>query len=183
MQIFLSTLLQKLTSRIRSLLPQRSSAETSEPRAVSDMDEIISQNGEDVTYENISREGEDVTEKITDSEEIEATELTNETILDSDIKELREKFGELSDIEDITSLPNPTRYGALRDLGLTPTEAYLATRPISKSATTSHLKSSVPRVAQPPLGSMTKQELSQARGLFSDMDDTEIQRLYKRVTN
>ena len=46
----------------------------------------------------------------------------------------------------------------------------------------SHLTSSVPRVARAPYGAMTKGELAEIRSLFNNLDDSEIQRLYKRVT-
>lgn len=46
----------------------------------------------------------------------------------------------------------------------------------------SHLTSSVPRAARVPAGVMTKGELAEIRELFKNLDDTEIQRLYKRVT-
>ena len=103
------------------------------------------------------------------------------SIVDRDISELKGEFDELSQIRSIGDLPNPTRYAALRDLGLTPREAYLATcRP--KSDGRAHLTSSVPRAAMPPMDRMSKEALMEAREIFSDMDDTEIQRLYKKVT-
>ena len=46
----------------------------------------------------------------------------------------------------------------------------------------SHLTSSVPRSAKPPQGILTKGELAEIRALFSNLDDKEIQRLYKQVT-
>ncbi len=46
----------------------------------------------------------------------------------------------------------------------------------------SHLTSSVPRAAKAPLGTLTKGELAEIRALFTNLDDTEIQRLYKKVT-
>lgn len=45
-----------------------------------------------------------------------------------------------------------------------------------------HLTSSVPRAARVPTGVLTKGEMAEIREIFGDMDDTEIQRLYKRVT-
>lgn len=48
--------------------------------------------------------------------------------------------------------------------------------------TTSHLGGSVPRRAQTPRGAMTKAEMREARELFHDLDDAEIHRLYKKVT-
>jgi hypothetical protein len=101
--------------------------------------------------------------------------------VDGDISELKKEFGELINIEKISDLQNPTRYAALRDLGLTPTEAYLATQ-APRSAGKSHLTSSVPRTAKPPVGAMSKEALREAREIFYDMDDGEIQRLYKKVT-
>lgn len=45
-----------------------------------------------------------------------------------------------------------------------------------------HLMSNVPRAAKVPVGVMTKGEMAEIRELFGDIDDAEIQRLYKRVT-
>ena len=45
-----------------------------------------------------------------------------------------------------------------------------------------HLTSSVPRVAKAPVNALTKGELAEIRALFKNLDDTEIQRLYKKVT-
>ena len=103
------------------------------------------------------------------------------SVVDRDITELKSEFSELSHIVGISDLPNPTRYAALRDLGLTPREAYLATRQ-PRSIGKAHLTSSVPRTAKPPLDRMSKEALMEAREIFLDMDDTEIQRLYKKVT-
>lgn len=46
----------------------------------------------------------------------------------------------------------------------------------------SHLTSSVPRAAKAPIGTLTKGELAEIRALFTNLDDAEIQRLYKKVT-
>ena len=48
--------------------------------------------------------------------------------------------------------------------------------------TTSHLGGSVPRRVETPRGAMTKAEMREARELFHDLDDAEIHRLYKKVT-
>lgn len=48
--------------------------------------------------------------------------------------------------------------------------------------TKAHLTSSVPKAARAPAGVMTKGELAEVRALFNNLSDTEIQRLYKRVT-
>ena len=103
-------------------------------------------------------------------------------LADEDLKCLRDEFYELSDIESITELDDPLRYGALRDLGLTPREAYLATRKARAHDNRRHLSSSVPRSSRAPLGTMSESELMAARELFDGLSDLEIRRLYKKVT-
>ena len=50
------------------------------------------------------------------------------------------------------------------------------------SVSLSHLTSSVPRAAKVPRGALSKSEMTELRELFGGLSDTEIQRLYKRVT-
>ena len=121
----------------------------------------------------------------TDFEEASAEpEIDYETLVEEDLAELRKIFPELSNIKEITELENPTRYGALRDLGLTAEEAYRATTRTraSKSDNRAHLKSSFPKAATPPKSSMSYRDMEIAKSLFSDLSDSEIQRLYKKVT-
>ena len=49
-------------------------------------------------------------------------------------------------------------------------------------STTSHLSGSIPRRVETPKGVMTKAEMREAREIFYDLDDAEIHRLYKKVT-
>ena len=111
-------------------------------------------------------------------------EIPYESLIESDLCELRNTFPELSELSDITELENPIRYGALRDLGLSAAEAYRAitTKPARRIDTRSHLKSAIPRHASSPGSSMSYRELEIARSLFSGVSDSELQRLYKRVT-
>ena len=51
-----------------------------------------------------------------------------------------------------------------------------------KESNRAHLTSSVPRAAKPPVSGLTKGELAEIRALFKNLDDLEIQRLYKKVT-
>ena len=50
-----------------------------------------------------------------------------------------------------------------------------------REASKAHLTSSVPRAARVPRGALSKSEMAELRCLFSDLDDNEIHRLYKRV--
>ena len=85
-----------------------------------------------------SGEGNSFSEEVTSEETFESAESEEApiepdapdyaAIVEADVKELRESFPELRTIKDVTELKNPVRFAALRDLGLTATEAYLAAK-------------------------------------------------------
>lgn len=103
-------------------------------------------------------------------------------LLKSDMNELTEELS-ASETLKITDLKNPIRYGALRDLGLTPKEAYLASGGRKERVDNrAHLSSSVPRKMAASFSEIPRAELDTARELFSDMNDSEIRNLYKKVT-
>ncbi len=100
-----------------------------------------------------------------------------------DIDEIHRAFPESREIESVTQLDNPLRYAALRDLGLTAREAYLATQSRREHYDNrKHLRGSVPSASYASSDAMSQAELSVARELFSGLDDRELQRLYKKVT-
>ena len=104
-------------------------------------------------------------------------------IAEQDMAELRKLFPALGGKTSITELDDPVRYAALRDLGLTPKEAYLATsEPQRRFDNRSHLTSAVPHGAGGGISQMSARELDEARELFSGLSDREIRRLYKKVT-
>ena len=108
-------------------------------------------------------------------------QIDYEALIASDVSVLRSEFPELRELRDITELNNPLRYAALRDLGLTPEEAYLATARRPAQDTRGHLRSAHGRSAAASMNMMSQHELATARDLFPDLSDSEIQRLYKRV--
>ena len=109
-------------------------------------------------------------------------EVDYEALIESDVAALKAEFPELKGISDITDLNNPLRYAALRDLGLTPSEAYRATAKRSVKDTRSHLVSARGKSAVSPIGMMSQLELATARELFPTKSDSELQRLYKKVS-
>ena len=121
-----------------------------------------------------------------DCEEVEPTaedgEVDYDAVARGDLAELKREFPELRELDHISRLDNPLRYGALRDLGLSPREAYLATQRVRRPDGRSHLSSAMPRGAGSPTGGMSSRQLAEARELFSDMSDVEIRSLYKKVT-
>lgn len=106
-----------------------------------------------------------------------------EALAREDAKILASIFPSLAGIESVTELKNPLRYAALRDLGLSPKEAYLATcEPTAAYDNRSHLTSTVRGKRGSAEGLMTHSELEAARELFSGLSDREIHSLYKKVT-
>lgn len=115
-------------------------------------------------------------------EAAEEAEGDYEEMIEEELAALRAAVPELAGIREITDLQNPTRYGALRDLGLSPEEAYRATtlrQP--RGDNRAHLRTSAPRYAAAPAGSMPYAEMQAARELLG-VSDAELQRLYKKVT-
>ena len=110
------------------------------------------------------------------------SEIDYSVIEKDDLAALKKEFPELSGINRITELQNPLRYGALRDLGLSPTEAYLATHGKRRGADNrSHLVAS-PTIASASQGAISEREMEAARSIFPDISDREIRKLYKKVT-
>ena len=121
-------------------------------------------------------------EDTADATEGATEEIDYRQVVEDDLRELRSEFPELSSISDLADLPDVMRYAALRDLGLTATEAYLATAgKVRRKDNRSHLVTAVSRSAGAPRGTMSREELSIARELFSDMSDSQIYDLYRRV--
>ena len=103
-----------------------------------------------------------------------------EALILEDVKALKNEFYELSGLSDITELENPLRYAELRDLGLSPAEAYLATKK-RRDDNRSHLRA-IHNVKSTHQNTMSDSELASCRELFGNISDAEIRRLYKRVT-
>lgn len=121
-------------------------------------------------------------ENLQQSESNEDEAIDYASIVKADIEELSAEFSELKDLRDITELENPMRYAALRDLGLSAAEAYLATtKNRRKTDNRSHLFG-MPMVAASSSASMPDRELEAAREIFTDISDAQIRKLYKKVT-
>ena len=88
----------------------------------------------------------------------------------------------LAGTPELSEAVNGERYRELRALGLTPREAYLATRNPRPADTRAHLTDSYPRTSVSPVGQISHGELSRAREIFEGLSDKEIIRLYKKVT-
>ncbi len=102
----------------------------------------------------------------------------------ADMEALKKEFPELADLCSLTELEHPARYGTLRELGLSPKEAYLATehRRAKDIDNRSHLRSTIPHAVGGSGECISASELAAARELFLGLSDHEIRKLYKKVT-
>ena len=126
-----------------------------------------------------AEEKEDTAEALQEDTEasVDYAELVRE-----DVRALKSEFSELSGLSDITELENPLRYAALRDLGLSPAEAYLATARKQRARDNrSHLYGA-PIINSRRSGVIPESEMAAAREIFGGVPDSEIRRLYKKVT-
>lgn len=126
-----------------------------------------------------------------DDERVQAPEEAEEALVDyrelaeADLAQLRAQFPQLSRISHLSELDNPRRYAQLREAGLSPKEALLATDDSRlrqrRYDNRAHLYSAVPKGAGGGV-SMTASELSAARNLFEGLSDAELTALYRRAT-
>ena len=108
-------------------------------------------------------------------------EIDYERLMAEDAERLRAIFPELRNLNSIADLGCAMRYAALRDLGLSCEEAYLATRGrVTKRNNRTHLSAAVTASAE-GRGTIPRGELRVAREIFPDLTDSELQRLYSRV--
>lgn len=141
--------------------------------------EEATENAEELTKADTGTDSD--TSEVASEEEVAKTDYAE--LEKNDMAQLKALFPALRNKTSITELENPLRYAALRDLGLSPKEAYLATtEPIRREDNRSHLTSSVPHGAGGGSYAMSQRELDAARELFSGLSDREIRKLYNKVT-
>ena len=107
-------------------------------------------------------------------------ETGNEYTLEGDISALLNEIPSLR--ETLGGGINAARYSELRRMGLSAKEAYLAASSRTRQDNRSHMVTGVPHGASSPTGGMSSSEMELARGLFSGIPESEIKRLYAKVT-
>ena len=115
---------------------------------------------------------------------LEAPPTDYSALAEADLAQLRALFPECRALTHLGELDNPRRYAELRDAGLSPKEAFLATddgrmrqRRYDNRA---HLHSVVPKGASGGQA-MTAAELAAARELFDGLSDADLASLYRRA--
>ena len=155
---------------------------TAEAEAITAEAEAITAEAEAITAE----EADGIITAEVGEPDVAANEMTvhergaSEVIME-DLEELIAEFPELSDLRDASELSDPIRYGKLRDLGLSPKEAYLATAGRKKIIDTrAHLSGARPKPLNAP-SSIPAYAVRCVRELFDGISDEEIISLYRRV--
>ena len=110
----------------------------------------------------------------------------------ADLAEVQAAYPDAKAYASVKDFPNFKEFGRLRDLGLSPKQAYIAshpdavrqnvaaaTRQQSLNDTKKHLKSAVSKSSRDNTITMTKRELAECRDLFPGMSDREIMKLYR----
>ncbi len=137
--------------------------------------------------EGIEGESADTPIEPTESADGDATEeaVDYAALAAEDLAALKAQFPALREISSLAALPDPVRYAELREMGLSPKEAYLATGGTARSRTDNraHLLSAVPRQGALAENLPTAEQMAEARRLFSNLSDAQIHRLYQKVTN
>ena len=119
----------------------------------------------------------------TPSEDVGAVSEPAEDFSDGeDLLALQSEFPEMRG-KSLADLPSPRRFGELRELGLSPREAYLATRERVTVGGKSHLRASQPTHSVSRTSAMTAGEMREAASLFPKLSGREIVSLYKRVNS
>ena len=110
----------------------------------------------------------------------------------ADLAEVQAAYPDAKAYASVKDFPNFKEFGRLRDLGLSPKQAYIAshpdavrqnvaaaTRQQSLNDTKKHLKPAVSKASRDNTITMTKKELAECRDLFPGMSDKEIMKLYR----
>ena len=122
-------------------------------------------------------------EALSDTDTGEEREDGHRLRAEEDLRALEREFPEMRG-KSLADLPSPRRFGELRELGLSPREAYLATcdRRVTHGEK-AHLRSSQPTHSVSRTSVMTAGELRAAANLFPKLSGREIVSLYKRVNS
>lgn len=112
----------------------------------------------------------------------------------ADLAAVQAVYPDAKKFASVKDFPNFAEFGRLRDLGLAPDRAYIASHPdaVRQSVaeatrqqtlndTKRHLKPAVSKQSKDTSLRMSKRELAECRELFPDMSDREIIRLYRQA--
>ena len=100
-----------------------------------------------------------------------------------DLAEIKRLDPAYAPVAHLGDLPFARRFAELRDLGLSVKEALAAAAPrFARANAKGHLRAVAPRGARAPEGVLDHDGMQEARLLFGNLSDAEINALYRRVT-
>lgn len=114
----------------------------------------------------------------------------------ADLAAINAMYPETKKYKSVEEFPNFAKFGKYRDLGLSPTEAYIATHPqgvISSAVDSakqqvrnlnngkSHLRSNVPVGSKDHSVTITQKQMAEYRDIFPNLSDKEIVALHKQT--
>ena len=111
-----------------------------------------------------------------------------------DLDEIHAAYPETRNLDSVMKFTNFREFGRLRDLGLSPKQAYIASHPDAVMAsvatstkrqslneTKNHLKPAVSKSSKDRSLTLTRREMAEYRELFPDLNDREIAALYRQA--
>ena len=100
-----------------------------------------------------------------------------------DLAEIKRLDPAYAPASHLSELPFAARFAELRDLGLTVREALAAAAPrFARTDGRAHLRAVAPHGAKAPPEGLAPSDMKNARALFNGLSDSEINALYRRVT-
>lgn len=101
----------------------------------------------------------------------------------ADLAEIKRLDPAYAPATHLGELPFARRFAELRDKGLSVEEALAAAVPrFSRHDSRAHLQAVSIRGAKAPAGTLSREEMKEARALFSGLSEEEIHTLYRRVS-
>lgn len=114
----------------------------------------------------------------------EGEEVDYEQLAAADLAEIKRLDPDYAPATHLGELPFARRFAELRDLGLSVKEALAAAAPrFEKHNGLSHLRAIAPHGARRAEGVLDRDGMKEAKLLFGNLSEGEINALYRRVTN
>ena len=124
-----------------------------------------------------------VEEEISDTTTSEEPAVDYAQLAAEDLAEIKRLDPSYAPAAHLGDLPFARRFAELRDLGLSVKEALAAAAPrFTRADTKGHLRAVAPRGAKAPDGVLDRDSMKEAKLLFGNLSDAEINALYRRVT-
>lgn len=118
-----------------------------------------------------------------DDPQAEEASIDYEQLAAEDLAEIKRLDPSYAPAAHLSELPFARRFAELRDLGLSVKEALAAASPrFERGDGKNHLRAVAPRGARASEGTLDRDSMKEAKLLFGNLSESEINALYRRVT-